>query len=119
MDVSIIPFEAIQQLMVTAGQAANQAAVIFLFENYQKNKAKNALIKQAEDLYSFADFVDLVLEEKGISKEQLDRNRFFTSPYAWKGVTHGLIMAFITWLLKGRYSVSTINGRLSTMRVAR
>jgi integrase len=103
--------------MVAAGQAANQAAVNYLFENYQKNKAKNTLIKQAEDLYSFADFVDLVLEEKGISKEQLDRNRFFASPYAWKGVTHGLIMAFITWLLKGRYSVSTINGRLSTMRV--
>ena len=38
-------------------------------------------------------------------------------PSAWCGVTWGLIRDFVRWLLKQGYSVSTVNNRLTTVKI--
>ena len=95
-------------LLAMAGQAANKAAAAAAFGDYKPRKAGNTLKRQAADLASFESFL------AGVG---LDVRGLVDNPQAWQGITWGLVAAFRGWLLQSGYAVSTVNFRLSTIKV--
>lgn len=96
------------ELMHKAGQAANQAAATGVFADYQERKAANTKRRHAADLATFAEF----LQSAGIPVGDLEG-----SPEAWRGITWGIVEGFKRWMLAGGYAVSTVNFKLSTVKV--
>lgn len=96
-------------ILERAGQAANQAAAAHVFCEYQNRKSENTLRRHAGDLAKFADF----LEDVGAAVS----GDLMQDPDTWRGITWGLVTAFLNWQLKAGYAVGTINGRLSTVKV--
>lgn len=95
-------------ILQAMGQAANQAAAAHVFSDYQSRKSENTLRRHAGDLAAFADF----LEDTGAGCGDLQ-----SDPEAWRGITWGLVTAFLNWQLQKGYAIGTINGRLSTVKV--
>jgi len=95
-------------LLETAGQAANDAAARYRFDDYRSRRAANTLRRQDADLALFAEF--LYLSRVSFVGE-LSRD-----PEAWRGVTWGLAEAFVKWMLKEGYAVASVNVRLSTVK---
>lgn len=92
-----------------AGQAANQVAARHLFDDYRARRAENSLRRQDADLDSFARW----LNAAGIPA---DSDELAVNPDAWRGMTWGLVAAFVQWMLQQGYAVSSVNIRLSTIR---
>jgi integrase len=90
------------------GAAANQVASDQVFMDYRSRKAPNTLRRHDNDLASFADY----LTEKGASVGNLA-----SDPQAWQGVTWGLVKGFVLWLLNNGFAMSTVNFRLSAVKV--
>ena len=95
--------DALQQ----AGQSANAAAARHRFAEYRSRRAEETLRRQDADLDLFAEF----LYTAGVLAEDLALD-----PQAWKGVTWGLVEAFIKWMLNEGYAVTSVNVRLSTIK---
>ena len=95
----------------TAGQIANKAAGHAIFNRYLSQKSANTLKRHSRDLELFAEF----LLDVGIMPEH--GADFQTNPDAWRGVTWGLVEGFIAWQLQEGYAVTTVNARLSTVKV--
>jgi integrase len=95
-------------LMHQAGQAANKAAARSAFSSYAMGKAKNTLRRHAGDLEVFRQFLQTV---------HIPTGDLMNDPEAWRGITWGLVDAFRRWMLKEGYAVSTVNFRLSTVKV--
>jgi integrase len=95
----------------TAGQIANQAAGNAIFSRYLSQKSTNTLKRHSRDLELFAEYLlDIgVMPEHGAD--------FQTNPNAWRGVTWGVIEGFIAWQLQESYAITTVNARLSTVKV--
>lgn len=95
----------------TAGQVANQAAGSAIFRRYLSQKSANTLKRHARDLELFAEYLlDLgIMPEHGAD--------FQTNPQAWRGVTWGIVEGFIAWQLNEGYAVTSVNARLSTVKV--
>ncbi len=96
------------ELLALAGSAANKAAGAAVFTDYRSRKAANTLKRQAADLELFIQFLAGV----GVPSGDLADD-----PAAWRGITWGLVAAFVAWQLKNAYAISTINARLSTLKV--
>lgn len=100
-----------QELLPTAqeqaGQAANQAAARHRFDDYRSRRAAHTIRRQQADLSLFAEF----LYTAGVPAGPL-----FDDPFAWRGVSWGLVEAFTKWQLKEGYAVSSVNVRLSTIK---
>ena len=79
-----------------------------MFADYRGRKAKNTLRRQAADLALFNQFLD----SAGVTVGNLAED-----PRAWAGVSWGLVKAFTSWQLQNGYAVTTVNGRLSTVKV--
>ena len=94
--------------MATAGQIANQIASKHIFSDYRKRRAENTIKRQDNDLALFADYLQSL---------QLPIGNFAEDPQAWSGISWGLVDGFRGWLLKAGYAVSTVNLRLSTIKV--
>ena len=97
----------IPDALAQAGQAANQAAERHRFADYRLRRAEQTLRRQQADLGLFAAFL-LELE--------VPAGDLWDDPDAWRGVTWGLVEAFVKWQLQQGYSVSTVNVRLSTVK---
>ncbi|WP_420644487.1 tyrosine-type recombinase/integrase [Candidatus Leptofilum sp.] len=95
----------------TAGQIANQVAGHAIFNRYLSQKSANTLKRHSRDLELFAEY----LLDVGIMPEH--GADFQTNPEAWRGVTWGIIEGFIAWQLQEGYAVTTVNARLSTVKV--
>lgn len=95
-------------LLELAGLEANRVAAKAAFEDYRSRKADNTIRRQSADLALFTEF----LAEVGIPVGDLEND-----PEAWRGVTWGLIRTFIEWQMKRGYAITSINGRLSTVKV--
>ncbi|VAW42510.1 hypothetical protein MNBD_CHLOROFLEXI01-1453 [hydrothermal vent metagenome] len=95
----------------TAGQIANQAAGNAIFSRYLSQKSANTLKRHSRDLELFAEYLlDIgIMPENGAD--------FQTNPQAWRGVTWGLVEGFIAWQLQEGYAISSVNARLSTVKV--
>jgi integrase len=97
-----------QSAIRLAGQAANKAATHHVFDDYRSRRATNTLYRQRADL----DLFRVYLDSFGAAPA-LDLAR---DPYAWYGITWGLIAGFVRWQLEQGYAVSSINVRLSTVK---
>lgn len=94
-----------------AGQAANRIAGNTIFQRYLSEKSTNTIKRHARDLELFAEYMlDIgIMPDKGAD--------FQTNPYAWEGVTWGIVEGYIHWQLGEGYAVSSVNARLSTVKV--
>lgn len=94
-----------------AGQIANLAAGQSIFQRYLSEKSANTIKRQARDLELFAEYlIDARIPLDGGAD-------FQTNPFAWRGVSWGLVEGFAQWLLGEGYAVASVNARLSTVRI--
>jgi integrase len=93
------------------GHAANQHAAARAFLDYRERQAVNTLVRQANDLASFAAFLATALGHAAPKGEAL-----MNDAAAWQGITWGLVRAFTLWLLNEGYAIGTVNVRLTTIK---
>jgi integrase len=94
-----------------AGRAANRAAGRHVFQRYMSEKSANTLKRQARDLELFAEYL---LEAQIPLLHGAD---FQNKPAAWQGISWGIVEGFVQWQLQEGYAVSSVNARLTTVRV--
>ena len=95
-------------ILETAGTAASLAAAKFRFEDYRSRLSVQTVRRQDADLVLFAEFLH--------NAEVRRVGAFNEDPEAWRGVSWGLVEAFVKWQLKEGYAVSSVNVRLSTVK---
>jgi integrase len=95
-------------VMSRAAQVANLHASRNAFIDYRSRKARNTIAAQDAALKAFKQF--LASANIGTGDLSLD-------PEAWRGVTFGIVEAFIKWQLQQGYSIGTINLRLTAVKV--
>lgn len=136
-----------QNDVVAAGEAANEAAAHYLFEDYKQRRAKRtvkthtaamllwvqylghvgsgrSLLQNAAEWSAIAHTpgemkrLETYAEEQTVPLLVVQAAHYCQSdPDAWVGVTWGLVEGFVKWLLKGGYSISSVNGRLSAVKI--
>ena len=95
-------------ILQEAGSAASLAAAKHRFDDYRSRLAAHTVRRQDADLVLFADFLyDVHVHRVGALNED---------PEAWRGVTWGLVEAFVKWQLKEGYAIASVNVRLSTLK---
>ena len=110
-DSSIVgPISEIQPHEQQAGQLADAFAQLHVFDDYMDRKAESTLDAHRTDLRTFCDFLATI----GIERQA---HAMQTTPAPWSAMTHGMVSAFVRWLLREGYSVSTVNRKLSTVKV--
>jgi integrase len=133
--------------LARAGEAANRVAADYLFTDYRQRRAERTIRTQtaalqlwvqyldtvgaANDLlieaetWALAYFTDELLESlaEHAESQSLAVPVVLAAHYcqhqsaAWRGVTWGLIEGFVKWLLNHGYSMSSVNNRLSAVKV--
>lgn len=93
-----------------AGQVANHVASQHIFTEYKQRKSINTLSAQRTDLQTFCDY----LASAGI---YVECDALQDDPTQWESITHGLVVGFVKWMGKEGFSTSTINRKLSTIKV--
>ena len=96
---------------VEIGRIANQVAVDHVFADYLSRKSDNTIKTQAAALNLFGHYLALV-GITGLSAANLQQ-----LPQAWQGITWGIVEGFVKWLLQQGYAVSTVNYRLTAVKV--
>ena len=81
--------------LALAGQVANQYAAADTFADYTSRKAENTLKAQRDDLATWAEYLGAVTT----GAASLDAARLQTQPSAWTGVSWGLVVGFVRWML--------------------
>jgi integrase len=102
--VMILP----DQSLADFGAQANEAAAQAVFALYQDRRPINTQRSQRAGLKVFAKF----MQSAGIAVPDL-----YADPWAWLGITWGLVQGFQKWLLSEGYSMKTVNDRVSTVKV--
>jgi integrase len=93
--------------LAIAGQAANHAAAANVFEDYQQRIARNTARRQDADLRLFETFLAVAgLYVCGLA----------TDAECWRGMTWGIVAAFVQWQLQQGYAVGSVNVRLATVK---
>lgn len=95
-----------------AGQAANYHAAQRRFDDYLSRKAENTVTAQRSDLNHFSSYLQDMAIQHSPNEDQLQ-----TDPLAWRGVTWGLVDGFVKWQLAQGHAITSINRRLSTIKV--
>ena len=102
-----------QDALIVIGKMANEYADGNVFEDFNGRKADNTLRAYRSDLASFAAF----LHDASKGAVTVTGDALQTTPEAWRGVTWGLVTAFVQWLLKAGASVATVNRKLAAVKV--
>ena len=107
------PAETPRQLILPGtledlGRAANEAAALHTFQEYKSRIADHTLRRQKADLELFRYFI--------FDSFDIDAGDMFNNPEAWRGITWGLVEAFVKWQLSFGYAVSSVNIRLSSVK---
>ncbi len=95
-----------------AGQVANGYAAAATFADYRSRKAANTLDAQRSDLDTWAAFLCTATDGADCPTSE----DLATKPEAWRGVTWGLVSAFVQWMLREGYAMSTIGRKLATVK---
>jgi integrase len=94
--------------LALSGQVANGIAAGHVFGDYRSRKAKHTLRRQDADLALFVEYLaDLGMQPGNLAHEA----------QAWQGITWGMVEGFGRWQLVRGYAISSINIRLSTVKV--
>jgi integrase len=113
-NTALIPVDPAQLATVSAGglaalaAAADRAARRRLFDDYRERQTAATLQAQDGDLATFARFLE---EAGGVAVGELAADA-----EAWRGLTWGLVSAFVRWQFQQGYAIGTINRRLSTVK---
>ena len=102
---SLSPFNDLE----AAGRAAEEAIDRDIFEQYHAEIRPNTILRQHDDLRSFARY----LEAAGVYRAS---ESLYNDAEAWRGMNYALLRGYIAWALEQGYSVGTINVRLATIR---
>lgn len=102
-----------QDALIVIGKMANEYADGNVFEDFNGRKADNTLRAYRSDLASFAAF----LHDASKGAVTVTGDALQTTPETWRGVTWGLVTAFVQWLLKAGASVATVNRKLAAVKV--
>ena len=108
--------ERLTAVMRAAGQAANQVGAHQVFTRYRALKAENTLRRQDADLRALEAFLNEVLS-RAASGLVIPENALRQDPTFWRGITWGLVEAFVQHRLQSGYAASTVNFQLSTIKV--
>ena len=93
---------------VEIGLRANEAATQAVFAIYQARRPENTRRAQRAALGLFSAY----MRTCGIATPDL-----FNEPWAWQGITWGLVQDFQGWQLEQGYSVKSVNDRVSVIKV--
>lgn len=94
-----------------AGIVANQVASRNVFADYRQRKSSNSLDAHRADLATFAEYIC------SAGADCPDANELQNYPEAWQGVTWGLVAGFVQWMLGQGLALSSVNRKLSTVKV--
>lgn len=94
-----------------AGIVANHVASRAVFADYQQRKAKKSLSAHFFDLGTFAEYICSAGADCPTADELQN------DPEAWQGVTWGLVAGFVQWMLGQGLALSSVNRKLSTVKV--
>lgn len=100
--------QAYDDLLASAGQAANAAFHHDVFAHYRATCRPNTLKRHDYDLRSFSSF----LASFGIWRTV---EALSSTPDAWRGMTYGILAAFRRALEEKGEAVGTIKGRIATI----
>ena len=133
--------------LVRAGQVANLAAANYLFADYLQRRAEKTIRTQHAALQLWVQYLsELGAASQLLAGAETWASAYFSKkekqaiaergkkqanplpiiygayfcqrePAAWIGVTWGLAEGFVHWLLQQGYSVSSVNNRLSAIKV--
>ena len=92
-----------------AGATANALASEKVFDEYKMRKASHTLRHQKLTLANFTEY----LTQIGV----VVTDNLFDSPSAWKGISYGLVDGYVKWMLLQGYSLSTVNQRLTWIKL--
>jgi Site-specific recombinase XerD len=114
---SIVDVDDDKAVMIL-GAAANNAAGKTAHSRYIDLKASNTLRRQRADLNLFFQFLQEVGYPLPIETfmTQLDENRHAEGWMLWRGITHGLVEAFLEWQKQRGYAIGSIGVRLATVK---
>ncbi|HWQ47194.1 MAG TPA: site-specific integrase [Longilinea sp.] len=93
--------------LAEAGQAANEIAARYRFEDYRQRHAIQTVRRQVADLALFVEFLNTLGVKVGALSQE---------PAAWSGITWGLVESFVKWQLREGYALPSVNVRLSTIK---
>ena len=125
--------------IVAAGQVANTYAAADAFADYTERREKNTIDAERADLATFAEYLCTVVDTLGREAQSVpedkrtevhramiayaaeyacpDGEALQTDPATWHGVTWGLVSGFVRWMLQQGSAISTVNRKLSTVKV--
>ncbi|CAN5604287.1 site-specific tyrosine recombinase XerD [soil metagenome] len=95
-----------------AGLVANRYASQQAFADYRLRKSANTLRAHKADLATFADYICASGVTGCPTGDELQ-----SRPEAWLGVTWGYVQAFVNWMLGQGLAVTSVNRKLSTVKV--
>jgi integrase len=95
-----------------AGLVANHYASQQAFADYQLRKSSNTLRAQYADLCTFAQYICASGVIGCPTGDELQN-----TPAAWRGMTWGYVQAFVNWMLAQGLAVTSVNRKLSTVKV--
>src|SRR5574341_190300 len=110
MSNDIERYENAQKQMKALGAAADKYSRATEFARYHASLAESSFERYGRIVYVFQTF----LEEHGI-KDATKRD-YQEDPSLWKGVTAGLINAFVEWMKREGYAIATINKQLIVIK---
>lgn len=99
--------------LTLAGQVANGYAAASTFADHQSRKSKNTLDAQRADLDTFGLFLCAATNGADCPTTV----ELLSKPDVWRGVTWGLVSAFVQWMLQQGYAIASVNRKLATVKV--
>lgn len=106
MDTSLAVIDP--NALAIAGQAANRAASANVIQDYRSRRASQTLRRQDGDLALF---------ERYLGSAGLVVCDLASRLECWRGMSHGIVKAFVPWQLNEGYALGSVNARLATVKV--
>lgn len=105
--------------IMSVGEIANVVANRTAHQRYMKSKAPQTKRRQIADIACFSRYLEFVgypYSLKPLLLALKNDDPLQDTWNAWKGVTYGLIEAFISWQEQEGYTIGSINVRLATIK---
>ncbi len=96
--------------LAEVGRLADQYTADSTFVRYRERKAPDTIRRHRADLDLFTTYLRQI---PGLSTV----GDLYADPAAWSGMTKGLVEGFVQWQLRQGYAISSVNMRLSTVKL--
>jgi integrase len=93
-----------------AGVRADRIAARNIFARYRQRKAADTIRRHRADLALFTAYLRQIPGLRSIGD-------LYDDPFAWHGMTSGLVEGFVQWQLCAGYAIGSVNMRLSTVKL--